>query len=310
MPRRVRQVFVYNKTKETFLAFRVNVADSILSRLVGLLGLDGDVGGVEGENGFAVGVEDIVGDLDVGLRAGGAGLEADGGLDVVGVAEVVVEEVAVDDDVLKRAAAHATVGVNRAARRVARVVIVPEDVVLDQRGGCRAVVREVQAAHVVLNDVVDDVRAGDVGIDNDCGAGHAAGTGLSLHHEAVERAVVAHDSDGETRGSAGRDAGDDGLRGSGGGSARVASRVDARLRAAKCDPVVERNLLDVRSRIDIDGGVGGGGVDRGLDGRETRGIADDMRGKQPPHFERFQPVLNLLPRRTRCAVISRSSIAS
>jgi uncharacterized protein len=38
MPRRARQVFVYNKTKETFLAFRVTVADSILSRLVGLLG--------------------------------------------------------------------------------------------------------------------------------------------------------------------------------------------------------------------------------------------------------------------------------
>jgi len=38
MPRKVRQVFVYNKTKETFLAFRVTVADSILSRLVGLLG--------------------------------------------------------------------------------------------------------------------------------------------------------------------------------------------------------------------------------------------------------------------------------
>lgn len=38
MPRRVRQVFVYNKTKETFLAFRVDVADSILGRLVGLLG--------------------------------------------------------------------------------------------------------------------------------------------------------------------------------------------------------------------------------------------------------------------------------
>src|SRR6266853_2108405 len=36
MPCRVRQVFVYNKTKETFLAFRVTVADSILSRLVGL----------------------------------------------------------------------------------------------------------------------------------------------------------------------------------------------------------------------------------------------------------------------------------
>ena len=33
-----RHVFVYNKTKETFLAFRVAVADSILSRLVGLLG--------------------------------------------------------------------------------------------------------------------------------------------------------------------------------------------------------------------------------------------------------------------------------
>ena len=33
-----RNVFVYNKTKETFLAFRVKVADSIVSRLVGLLG--------------------------------------------------------------------------------------------------------------------------------------------------------------------------------------------------------------------------------------------------------------------------------
>ena len=33
-----RQVFVYNKTKETFLAFRVNVADSIAGRLIGLLG--------------------------------------------------------------------------------------------------------------------------------------------------------------------------------------------------------------------------------------------------------------------------------
>ena len=33
-----RQVFVYNKTRETFLAFRVKVADSVLSRLVGLLG--------------------------------------------------------------------------------------------------------------------------------------------------------------------------------------------------------------------------------------------------------------------------------
>jgi uncharacterized membrane protein (UPF0127 family) len=32
------QVFVYNKTKETFLAFRVNVADSIVGRLIGLLG--------------------------------------------------------------------------------------------------------------------------------------------------------------------------------------------------------------------------------------------------------------------------------
>jgi|SRR5579862_77473 len=32
------QVFVYNKTKETFLAFRVNVADSFGGRLVGLLG--------------------------------------------------------------------------------------------------------------------------------------------------------------------------------------------------------------------------------------------------------------------------------
>ena len=33
-----RHVFVYNKTRETFLAFRVAVADSVLSRLVGVLG--------------------------------------------------------------------------------------------------------------------------------------------------------------------------------------------------------------------------------------------------------------------------------
>jgi uncharacterized protein len=33
-----RHVFVYNKTRETFLAFRVAVADSIAGRLVGLLG--------------------------------------------------------------------------------------------------------------------------------------------------------------------------------------------------------------------------------------------------------------------------------
>ena len=32
------QVFVYNKTKETFLAFRVNIADSFAGRLIGLLG--------------------------------------------------------------------------------------------------------------------------------------------------------------------------------------------------------------------------------------------------------------------------------
>ena len=31
-------VFVFNKTKQTFLAYRMRVADSILSRLVGLLG--------------------------------------------------------------------------------------------------------------------------------------------------------------------------------------------------------------------------------------------------------------------------------
>jgi uncharacterized protein len=33
-----REVFVFNETKGTFLAFRVTVADSILGRLIGLLG--------------------------------------------------------------------------------------------------------------------------------------------------------------------------------------------------------------------------------------------------------------------------------
>ncbi len=38
MPGEDRAVFVFNKTKETFLAYRVKIADSILSRLIGLLG--------------------------------------------------------------------------------------------------------------------------------------------------------------------------------------------------------------------------------------------------------------------------------
>ena len=38
MFRKPRHVFVYNKTKETFLAFRVEVCDSIFGRLRGLLG--------------------------------------------------------------------------------------------------------------------------------------------------------------------------------------------------------------------------------------------------------------------------------
>jgi uncharacterized membrane protein (UPF0127 family) len=38
MPQKRSEMFVYNKTKETFLAFRVKVADSFLARLIGLLG--------------------------------------------------------------------------------------------------------------------------------------------------------------------------------------------------------------------------------------------------------------------------------
>lgn len=38
MSKNDRYVFVYNKTKQTFLAFRVAVADSIVGRLIGLLG--------------------------------------------------------------------------------------------------------------------------------------------------------------------------------------------------------------------------------------------------------------------------------
>src|SRR5437879_52771 len=38
MFRKQRHVFVYNKTKETFLSFRVEVKDSVWGRLVGLLG--------------------------------------------------------------------------------------------------------------------------------------------------------------------------------------------------------------------------------------------------------------------------------
>jgi len=38
MPQNDRYVFVYNQTKETFLALQVEIADSVLGRLVGLLG--------------------------------------------------------------------------------------------------------------------------------------------------------------------------------------------------------------------------------------------------------------------------------
>jgi uncharacterized membrane protein (UPF0127 family) len=38
MLRKQRHVFVYNKTKETFLSFRVEVKDSVWGRLTGLLG--------------------------------------------------------------------------------------------------------------------------------------------------------------------------------------------------------------------------------------------------------------------------------
>lgn len=38
MPERPAEVYVYNRTKEAFLAFKVKVADSFLGRLVGLLG--------------------------------------------------------------------------------------------------------------------------------------------------------------------------------------------------------------------------------------------------------------------------------
>ena len=38
MPKEDGTVFVFNKTKQTFLAYRVKIADSILGRLVGLLG--------------------------------------------------------------------------------------------------------------------------------------------------------------------------------------------------------------------------------------------------------------------------------
>ncbi len=38
MSKKQQQVFVYNKTRETFLSFRVKVSDSVVGRLVGLLG--------------------------------------------------------------------------------------------------------------------------------------------------------------------------------------------------------------------------------------------------------------------------------
>ncbi len=65
------------------------------------------------------------------------------------------------------------------------------NVVLDQCGVGGAVVRQEHAGDVVLENVVDDVRAEDVGGDRDARAIHSRFAGFALDGKAVERHVMA-----------------------------------------------------------------------------------------------------------------------
>src|SRR6202034_3158508 len=103
--------------------------------------------------------EGVVGNGDIGLASGTAGLKRAGGLHAV-AAVVVDKGVGVDGDVGKRFAGDGAIGVHSAPAVAAGIIVVGEIVVLDEGGVAAAVVCQKQPGHVVLHDAVDDVRAG------------------------------------------------------------------------------------------------------------------------------------------------------
>src|SRR5262249_17489564 len=110
-----------------------------------------------------------------------------------------------------------------------------EDVVLDEGGVGRAVVGEIQAGDVGLDDVVDDVRAVYARRDDYAGAVEV-GAGIVLHGKAFDGDVIGGDQ--ERRGArsvGGRRAADDRLT----GSARAVASIDAESRAADGQRLVD-----------------------------------------------------------------------
>src|SRR5439155_16892164 len=98
--------------------------------------------------------------------------------------------------------------------------------------------------------------------------------------------VISHHAKGVgARAVAQQHAGD--YRFTGAGGAGVGSSVHAGHGAAEVDGVVNDDLLAVVSRIDVDGGARGRGVDRGLNGGEAGGIVGDMRGETTAQLKAY-----------------------
>src|SRR6185437_9934835 len=124
------------------------------------------------EHRFAVVIHHVVGHADIGLRIDDGGFKGAGGFEGGGAvtAAVVDESVGIDRDVGEIPAGAALVGVDSPAPVAAGVVVVSKEIVLDDGRIGAAVVGQENARDVVLDDVVEDMRAGHVGGNDDAGA--------------------------------------------------------------------------------------------------------------------------------------------
>src|SRR5205823_5717996 len=122
------------------------------------------------------------------------------------------------------------------------VVVVKKDVVLDEAGVGGAVVGKEQAGHVVLDDVVEDLRAVDTGREHDAGADVRVLAGLALNRKAVERDVVGGDFHRiRDRSIPADDARPDGFTNA--RAPKIAARVHARLCALERQRFADDDLL-------------------------------------------------------------------
>src|SRR5207248_5981111 len=127
-----------------------------------------------------------------------------------GAAIVAEEGVGIDGDVGEIAAGDAAVAVDAAAAVGARIVIVAEEVVLNDRGVGGAGVGQEKAGDVVLDNVVEDAGAGLAGGDDDACA-IAALAGVALDGKSIEGDVAGGDVEPGARDAAKVRPDDDGL---------------------------------------------------------------------------------------------------